>query len=40
MKKTRNEIELRIATLQSKGIQNAKLVAKWERILRRMDSQV
>lgn len=34
MKKTRNEIELRIERLKANGIQNAKLIAKWERILR------
>lgn len=34
MRKTRTEIELRIARLEANGIQNAKLVAKWRRILK------
>lgn len=34
MKKTRAEIELRIAKLKTNPIENAKLIKKWERILR------
>lgn len=37
--KRREDIVLRIEHLKQKGIQNSKLIAKWERILRNFDSQ-
>lgn len=38
MRKTRAEIELRIASLEARGIRNERLVAKWKRILRKINT--
>lgn len=34
---SRNEVELRIEKLSIKPVENARLIAKWKRILRNLD---
>lgn len=37
MRKNVNEVKLRIARLKQNPVENSKLIAKWERLLRRLE---
>lgn len=39
MRYTENEIKVRLARLKTNPVENAKLIKKWERMLRRCDAE-